>query len=306
MENTKKEPLFIRKFKSALRKWKNLGWGVKIFLTLFFLFFVFEAVINLYPFLWVINNSLKSFEEFNEAPTAAMTTTWAFGNYLKVFEQFRVNGTVLYVEMLFNSVWQTFLYLFVNLFSSLFIAYALAKFRFPGRGLLYAIMIFTQTIPIIGTGAAAYKLRFEMGLINNPALIWICWAVGFDYSAFVMYGTFQGISKSYSESAELDGANEFQILFQIVFPQIFPCMLALMVTNFVARWNDYTFVQINLTDYPNLAYGMFLFQTASSWSADGKVVYYASLVMSGIPGVILYACFQGLIINNISVGGLKG
>jgi ABC-type maltose transport system permease subunit len=79
-----------------------------------------------------------------------------------------------------------------------------------------------------------------------------------------------------------------------------------MVTNFVARWNDYSFAQINLTNYPNLAYGMFLYQTGSNWSADGKVVYYASLVMSGIPGIILYACFQGLIVNNISVGGLKG
>ena len=306
MEKTKKESVFIKKIKSALRKWKNLDWGVKIFLSLFFLFFLFEAVFSIYPFVWTINNSLKSFEEFHEAPTQAITTTWAFGNYIKVFDQFCVNGTVKYAEMLYNTVWQTFLYLFVNLASSLFVSYALAKFRFPGRGLLYGVLIFTQTIPIIGTGAAAYKLRFEMGLINNPALIWICWAGGFDYSAFVMYGTFQGISKSYSESAELDGANEFQILFQIVFPQIFPCMLALMVTNFVARWNDYTFAQINLTNYPNLAYGMFLYQTASSWSKGGKVVYYASLVMSGIPGVILYSCFQGLIINNISVGGLKG
>ena len=294
------------KIKRLLNKWGKKPSPEKIILIVFFAFFLVEAIINLYPFLWVINNSLKSFEEFNEVNLSAITRTWEFSNYFKVFQEFKVNGTVLYAEMLVNSMWQTFLYLFVNLFSSLFVAYALAKFRFPGRGLLYALMIFVQTIPVIGTGAAAYKLRYQLGLVNNPALIWICWAVGFDYSAFVMYGTFQGISQSYSESAEIDGASEFDILFKIIFPQIFPCMLALMVTNFVARWNDYTFAQINLDKYPNLAYGMFLYQTGSNWSDSGKVVYYASLIMSCIPGVLLYALMQGFIMKNLSVGGLKG
>lgn len=306
IKKEKQKPIILRKIKSAFRKWRNLSWGVRIFLSLFFVFFLFEAVVNFYPFLWTINNSLKTFEEFSESPTTAITSTWAFSNYLKVFDQFTVNGTVRYAEMLWNSVWQTGVFLVVNLSSSMFVAYALAKFRFPCKNLLYAILIFVQTIPIIGTGAAAYKLRFELGMINNPALIWICWASGFDYSAFVLYGTFQGVSGSYSESAELDGANEFDILFKIIFPQVFPAMLALMVTNFVSRWNDYSFTQVNLNNYPNLAYGMFLYQTASNWSADGKVVYYASLIMSAVPGVLLYACFQGLIINNLTVGGLKG
>lgn len=294
-------------FNRAWQKFKKLSIGVKITLIAFFLFFLMEAIVQIVPFLWVINNSLKSSDEFNYGGNSmALTSTWAFSNYGKVFSQFLVNGEVRYLEMLWNSTWQTFFYLFVNLMSSLFIAYILAKFRFPGRGLMYGIMIFTQTIPIIGTGAAAYKLNFTLGLVNNPALIWLAWAVGFDYSAFIMYGTLQGVSKSYSESAELDGASEFQILFKIIFPQIFPAIMALLVTNFVGRWNDYATSQIYLNKYPTLAYGMFLFQTASSWSKDGKVVYYASLVMSALPGVLLYACFQGLIVNNLTVGGLKG
>lgn len=302
MEQTKKTMRF-----QALKKFNQFSLGVRILLIVFFLFFLIEALIQVIPFIWVINNSLKTAEEFNYSDNSmALTSTWAISNYLKVFTQFRVNGEVLYWEMVWNSTWQTFVYLFVNILSSLFVAYALAKFRFPGKGLFYGIMIFTQTIPIIGTGAAAYKLKFELGMINNPWWIWFSWAVGFDYSAFVMFGTFQGISRSYSESAELDGANEFQILFQIIVPQIIPLVLALLVTNFVGRWNDYATSQINLYNYPTLAYGMYLFQTASSWSEDGKVVYYASLVMSAIPGVLMYACFQGLIINNLSVGGLKG
>ena len=293
------------KIKHSVKKFLSKSAGVKIVLILFFLFFVLETVIQITPFLWVINNSIKTTEEIYES-SAALTTTWSFGNYINVFSLFRVNGNYGYGTMLWNSVWQTALYLFINILSSMLLSYAISKFKFPGRGFLYGLMIFTQTIPIIGTGAAAYKLRYALGMVNNPWLIWISWAMGFDYSAFILYGTFTGISRSYSESAEIDGANEFQILFRVIFPQVLPCIVALLVTNFVGRWNDYGTAQVYLNDYPNLAYGLFLFQRDASYISDSRGVYFAALVISSVPGILLYACFQNLIIKNMSVGGIKG
>ena len=296
-----------KKLNSALLKWKNLSLFEKIFLTSFFIFFVVEAVLQFYPFVWVFNNSIKTPDEFNYATNKSLlTTTWAFSNYINVFSEFVIYGNISYFTMLWNSIWQTFLYLFVNLLASMLVAYALAKFRFPGRGLLYGIMIFTQIVPIVGTGAASYKLRYELGMINNPATIWFYWMNGFDYSAFIMFGTFLGISKSYSESAEIDGANEWQILGSVVFPQIIPLIIALAVNNFVARWNDYATAQISLNKFPSLAYGLYLFQQNSNWSKSGKVIYYAALLMTALPGVLLYVVFQNLIIKNVSVGGIKG
>ena len=301
-ENHKKSRFLV-----ALNKWKQLGIAVKIFLIAFFIFFVAQVVFHAYPFVWVINNSLKSTEEFNSGiSTSSLTTTWAFINYIKVFDEFVVYGNVYYLEMLWNSIWQTFVYLFVNLVASVMIAYALAKFRFPGRNWLYTLLIFIQTIPIIGTGAAAYKLRYELGMINNPFTIWFYWMNGFDYSAFILYGTFVGISKSYSESAEIDGANEVQILLEIILPQVIPLIIALVVTNFVGRWNDYQTAQISLNEFPSLAYGMYLYQLNSNWSASGKVTYYAALVVTALPGVLMYTLFQNVIIKNMSVGGIKG
>ena len=167
-------------------------------------------------------------------------------------------------------------------------------------------MIFTQTIPIIGTGAASYKLRYAMGMINNPALIWFYWAMGFDYACFVLYGTFQGISNSYSESAEIDGANEWQILLRVVLPQAFPAIVALLITNFVARWNDYAQAQISLNNFPNLAYGLYLFQKTSQYESNSQGLYYAALVFTALPGVLLYVFFQNFVVKNVSIGGIKG
>ncbi|MBR2448519.1 MAG: carbohydrate ABC transporter permease, partial [Clostridia bacterium] len=158
-------------FHAIYEKWKSLGLATQIFLTAFFCFFLFETIVQVYPFLWVINNSLKTFDELSN-DSVALTQTWEFINYARVFSEFKVLGNVFYFEMLWNSLWQTFVYLFVNIGASVLIAYALAKFKFPGSTLLYGIMIFTQTIPILGAGGAAYRLRFELGMVNNPWTIW--------------------------------------------------------------------------------------------------------------------------------------
>ncbi len=297
------------KISAAFKKFNKYSIGVKITLVLFFLFFLFEAFVHIYPFLWVFNNSLREEIFINRSPNT-ITESWRFANYVDVFTSFKVGagarGEVYYFEMLWNSVWQTGIYLLVNLMSSTFVAYNLARFRFPGRGILYGVLVFTQTIPLFGAGTADFKLKVTFNMINNPWTIWISWLMGFDYSAFIMFGAFAGISKSYSESAELDGANEFQIFFRIIFPQAIPALMALMVTNFVTRWNSYETSQIVLREYPNLAFGLFEVMNPNadiSMDLGGK---YAALLLTAIPGVLLYACFQNVIIKNMNVGGLKG
>ena len=293
------------KLKGAILTFHGLSIPVKIFLIFMFVYFLILAVIHIIPFWAVLNNSLKTASEIRDS-MMAFTKSWSFNNYSEMFRLFKVNGNTGFGEMLFNSLWQTFVYLFVNLISSMLVAYTMAKYRFPGRGILFGLMIFTQTIPIIGTGAAGYKLRYTLGMVNNPYLIWFSWAMGFDYSAFIMYGTFKTVSNAYMEAAEIDGAGPFTIFVKIMLPQIFPIILALMVTNFVGKWNDYTTAQIYLNKYPNLAYGAYVFEQSSRYLANAKGVYYAVLLVVALPGVLIYAFTQGFIMKNVSVGGIKG
>jgi multiple sugar transport system permease protein len=295
------------KKKFHLKGWsKFMGYSlpVKIFLVVSFLFFFVQAIIHIYPFLWAFNNSIKTADEYYTS-TTALTTTWSFHNYIDVIKEFKV-GNITLPTMLWNAIWQTFVYLGVNLLSSMCVAYALAKFRFPGREFLWGFLIFIQIIPIFGTGASSYKLFYELGFVNNPWLIWIAWGGGFDYSAFILYGTFKGIDNAYSEAAKLDGANNVQILVKLLFPMMFPSLLALMVTNFVARWNDYTVSQIYLNKFPNLAYGLFAYKKASQYAEGSIGAYFAGTIMCAIPGVVLYSVFQNTIMKNIAIGGLKG
>lgn len=297
------------KLKRAIIKFNTHPLPEKIFLILFFLFFVFEALIVIVPFFTVIMNSLKSADEILSNPIA-LPENPRFINFIEVFTYpngFFIKGKIGYGLMFLNSLWQTFVYLIVNLASSSFVAYTLAKYRFPGRSILYFIMIFTQTIPIVGTGAAMFKHMVALKMYNNPFTIWFAWAMGFDYSAFVMFGFFSGISISYMEAASIDGASEWQIYTKVMLPQMLPCIIALMITNFVGKWNDYSTSQIYLNKFPTLAYGLFLFEQKSNFGDSTKLgIYYAALIITSIPGVVLYSTMQNFVIKNMTVGGLKG
>ena len=288
-----------------LRKFRHYSWGAKILLIAFFLFFCFEVVLHVFPLLFTLNNSLKTSEEIYK-DSMAITTSWQFVNYWNMLRVFKIRGGIYFEEMLWNSVWQTGVYLMVNIGTSTLVSYALARYRFPGSAFLFGYLIFKQTIPIIGTGAAGFKLYSALGMINNPYAIWISWGDGFDYSAFILYGTFKSISQTYSESAKIDGASNLKIMTSIVLPIAFPAIVALLVTNFTGMWNNYAVSQISLNKFPSLSYGLYIFQRDALYLEEGETVFYAALVVSALPGLIIYCSMQNLVVKNLTVGGIKG
>ena len=272
---------------------------------IFLILFIIIAIVCIYPLFWAFNNSLKTFDEYSEN-NFILTKSWDFYNYFKVFNgTFQYNG-VTYLGMLYNSLWILVVRVFVNIASSIMLAYAIARFEFPGRNFLYAVVIFANTIPIIGSGPATFKLLNSLNMVENPTTIWLSWAGGFDFAFIVLYGYFKGISPSYSESAYVEGAGELRVFFSIILPQVVPCVVAIMITQAIGVWNDYSTVMIYLRTRPNLAYGLYMFNTESIYISNSKPIYFAAAVISAVPVIVLYACTQKLILTNMTAGGLKG
>ncbi len=288
-----------------LKKFRQVSFTAKIILILYFIFTLFMLLIHVYPLFYALNNSLKTTDEMSNS-VFALTTTFSFDNYVLMLSKFQANGT-FFEKLLWNSVWQTTLWLFANITASTLVAYALSKFRFPGRGFLFGVLIFKETIPLIGSGAAEFKLLYSLNFINNPYVIWIYWFLGFDYSAFILYGTFNGLSNSYAESAKIDGAGETSVFFKIFLPMMYPAIVAILVTNFLTMWNDYTTAQIVLSKYPNLAYGLYLFQSGKAkFDIYAELIFFPALVATALPGVVIYLSMQNIIVKNLTVGGIKG
>lgn len=262
------------------------------------------CVTFVYTAYWAFINALKETPEFYEnCYSLPIVPQW--NNFIRAFTEIEYNNTPMY-EMAWNTVWMAFLGSFVNIFSSMLVAYAVSKFRFPGRNFIYGIAIFVQVVPILGAGSATYKLMVNLNIINNPALIWITWASGFDFAFLVLYGYFSSISDFYSEAAEIDGANNTKILFGIVLPQAMPAVLSLSLLQLIGMWNNYTISLIYMKGFPSLALGLYEFQEQAGFAGTGDPVYLAAVLMSMLPVLIVYAAFQKTIMNNVSVGGLKG
>lgn len=230
--------------------------------------------------------------------------SWKLTYYGKIFLSFKI-GAYGFWEMAFNSFWQAFGSQALNILASMMIAYPLARYNFPGKKFIYGIIIFRITIPVIGAGAAAYKLMRALQLVKNPLYI-ITYFTGFDMQALIMYGYFKAISKEYSEAAFMDGASCVQVFFHVVFPQAFPCALALYINAVMGAWNNYTAPQIYWTNYPNLALGIYEFEKASLSVEGGRPMFFGAVMLSALVPLTLFSAGQKLMLTNMSVGGLKG
>ena len=275
-----------------------------IVFAVYFVLFIMAAFICLYPLFWTFINSVKTQGEYYDNPHG-LPSIWHFELYLEVFDKISLKGTDFW-GLVWNSIWLAGGGQLLNLLASLCVAYPLARYNFPGKKFFYGIIIFRITIPIIGAGSAAYKLYRALGLVNTPLLLITSFA-GFDMQALIMYGYFKGISREYSDAACIDGASVFRSFVSVIMPQALPCAAALYVSAVMGNWNNYITPLIYLPNYPNLAYAIYEIKGAASHlGKNSKALYFGAILLSAIVPVTLFSVSQKMMINNMSVGGLKG
>ena len=276
----------------------------KIIFSVYFILACIFSVYCLFPLCWAFYNSLKSVSEYYQS-TLAFPKKWDFSYYNKIFSMFEVAG-VGFLEMAFNSIWLSFVSQFLNILASVLVAYPLARYNFIGKEFFYGIIVFRLTIPIIGSGASGYKIMQALNMINNPLTYSLQWFSGFDISALILYGYFKNISKDYSEAAFLDGAGKWTVLWKVVMPQAWPCIIALYINAVKNVWNDYQTSMLYLMDYPNLSYGIYLFESEVLFVEGGTPMFYGAIILSSIVPLLIFAFGQKSMLANMSVGGLKG
>ena len=232
---------------------------------------------------------------------------FAFDNYIKAFSEFSIKNGVKeysYLEMLWNSIWRSTIGCLISWMSTIMVCYVLAHYKSKFVNFLYSLGLVISIIPLYGAGAAQYKLFDDLNLIDNP-LRYLTNISLFGGQFFYMYAFWKGISWSYAEAAEIDGANDYQIFSQIMLPMLVPSAIALFVMSFISSWNDYSTTLLYMKAYPNLAYGVYVFEEIGIRST-GKPVYFAGILISLIPILALFLAFQNTIMEKVYLGGLKG
>ncbi len=277
----------------------------KVVFGIYFVLFIIFSFLCLYPIIWCFMNSLKTTEEFAFNPNG-LPEAFNIHFYNEIFTSFKV-GKAGFWTMTFNTFWLACGGQALNILASMMVAYPLARYKTPYNKFFYGIIIFRITIPVIGAGPAAYKLMRSLNMVNNPPVYMITFFSGFDMAALIMYGYFKNVSRGYSDAAYIDGATLLQTFVYVIFPQAFPCALALYVSNVMSQWSNYSTPLIYLPKYPTLAFGVYeIDQGAAFLGTNGEAKKYGAIILSAIVPLVLFGASQKLMIQNMSVGGLKG
>ena len=120
-----------------------------------------------------------------------------------------------------------------------------------------------------------------------------------------MCAFYKSIPWSYAEAAMIDGAGHFKTYFKIMFPMALPAISALIVLTFVGNWNDYSTPLMFLSDLPTLSTGLWLYERQIKYTAN-QPIYFAGVMISLLPILIIYAFASNTIMQNVYAGGLKG
>ena len=267
-----------------------------------FIFFLLYAFTLIFAMLWALSASLKSQSEFytniNGLPKA-----WMFSNYATAFSSVQANGNNM-LKMFWNSIWYSCGGAFLGVFTSSVTAYVVAKYKFPGRGFIYGIALVTMMIPIVGSFPSQYKVYTALGIIDTPFLL-ITKAAGFGFNFIVLFSFFKTLSWTYAEAGFIDGASHLKVFFRIMLPQALPVIGSLFMVAVVQLWNEYMEPNLFLQSYPTLSSGLYIFQLEMTRGINYPVLF-AGLIVSVIPVIILFICFQKTMMESMSVGGIKG
>lgn len=278
-------------------------------LILLCVFFCFYAFLILFPYLWVLSNSFKDgFGEFIMNPTG-LPKKFMFDNYLAIFnlEGFSV------ARMFGNSLILCFACPTLSSISSVTAGYVIAKYNFKGKKFIYTLYIVPIVISICGTTMAIYTLLDSLNLIGNYLSIMLLSCSGVGMNFLLIHALFVNVSDTYIEAAEIDGAGYFTIFIKVMLPHAMGLIGTLWIMGFIGQWNDYASARLFLgiePEYQTIATGLqYLYeqvtQTAGSQYMNNYPMYYATVIVTVIPMIVLFLCFQKQIMKLSLGGGIK-
>ncbi len=251
------------------------------------------------PLVVMVGTSLKSASQMATEPTSFVPREFAWGNYAEAtsvlpFWRCLANTLILCIGSVIGT-----------LVSCSLAAYAFARLEWPGRDVVFGLVIATLLLPWQVTMIPKFLLIKELGLYNSLAALVVPTFFGDAFYIFLLRQFFRSVPRELTEAARIDGCSEFAIFWRVVLPLAKPALATVALFQFIAAWNDYGGPLLYLADpekFP-LAYG--LEQFVSSHSSEQHLMM-AAAVLFTLPIVALFFFTQRTFLRGIATTGLKG
>lgn len=267
--------------------------------SLFYLLLIVLALIDIIPIVWVLSTSFRTDANLFD-PQQWIPHPFTFAHYTGLFSALPDIGIYI-VNTLRIAVLSTI----GRLLSCSLAGYAFARLRFPGKNILFLIILFTLMIPSQATLIPQYALFAYVHWINTPWPLIVPSFFGDAFATFFFRQFFAGLPRELEEAALIDGAGRWRIFFSIIVPSSRPAFLALGLLTFVGQWNGFftpsVFLQTEnqwvLTQGLQSLIGLY----NSQW---GEIM--AGVILMSLPMALLYILVQRYFVQGITFSGIKG
>ena len=277
---------------------------------LIYVVLAFFSLFVLIPFAYMFSTSLKPESQLFIWPIRWVPDPIMWQNYIQAFvELSSIAPGLTFWRILSNTLFITLLAMTGEIVAVTLVAYGFARFRFPGRDVLFLIMLSTMMLPAIITLIPTFLIWRTVGLIDQyDPLVLAAWLGGGAWAVFMLRQFILSVPKDIEEAAEIDGANTFQIYYMVMLPMIKPALLALGVLMFQGNWNNFMgpLIYLNTPVKFPMVVALKFFQESLSKEAPKWHYMMAMSTVMAAPLLALYFVAQRYFIEGLTVGAVKG
>ena len=270
---------------------RGLGMALLVLLTL-----VYVA-----PLAWMVVTSFKTTTEATTWPLSFLPSAPQTESYETLT---RPGSASPILRWFANSLLSATLHALLVVATAAPAAYALARMQFPGRRLVFGLIVGTLFIPPIILIMPNFMIVDALGWLNSLPAVIVPTAAG-AFGVFLLRQFFLDLPLDLEEAAQIDGANRFQIFWRVILPLARPALVTLVVLSFLTNWNDFLWPVYVLFTPEALTLPPGLGQLQNAYTTDYPVIM-AGGVLASIPVIILFTFAQRYVIEGVARTGIKG
>ncbi len=260
-------------------------------------------VIVVLPMLYMLSTSLKPNGALYEYPPKFLPALdeITIENYVYILGQGK-----FYINFL-NSVFVAVASVVLTAVIATALAYVIARFKFPGKNILFGFIVLTMIVPGMTLIIPQYELAVKLKAINSlPGLIpfYVAWTIS--YSTFMIKGFIENIPRELDEAIYIDGGSVFDVFRHVIIPLAKPGIASVSIFNFLTAWEEFAWANTVISDnvkrtLPIAISGFFGQHQFTQW---GYV--FALSVFSLVPILIVFICCQKFFVEGLTSGSVKG
>jgi len=262
---------------------------------------IFLAAVVLVPFFWMLSTALQAEGDIFAWPPQWIPDPPQWHNFIDAWT------AMPFTRYLGNTLFIVVLGIIGELTSATIVAYGFARFHFPGRDLIFLILLATMMLPFHVTLIPTYLLWQAFGLTGEfDPLVLRTWTAWGPFYIFLLRQFFLTLPRELDDAAEIDGANTFQTFYHVMLPQIRPALLAVAIFAFRGYWNDFLGPLIYLRDMSmyTMNIGVYFFMGGVNEAPKWNYLMAMSALVA-LPVLVLFFFAQRYFIEGITFTGIK-